>query len=93
MSEAGTLASAKDSATMNPSRWEKVKNMNASDLSSVADIRPKTTQILFNNRRRKNASAPITSATSVDQLMGLLAATRLHLDPAALAQLEQASAP
>jgi aryl-alcohol dehydrogenase-like predicted oxidoreductase len=42
---------------------------------------------------RPGLTAPITSATSVDQLMGLLAATRLHLDPAALAQLEQASAP
>ncbi len=58
MSEAGALASAKTSVTMNPSRWEKVKNMIASNLSGVAGILPKTTQILFNNRKRKNASAP-----------------------------------
>jgi hypothetical protein len=42
---------------------------------------------------RPGLTAPITSATSVEQLISLLAATRLNLDPAALAQLENASAP
>ncbi len=42
---------------------------------------------------RPGITAPITSATSVDQLISLLAATRLQLDPAALKQLENASAP
>ena len=42
---------------------------------------------------RPGLTAPITSATSVDQLISLLAATRLHLDAAALAQLDRASAP
>jgi aryl-alcohol dehydrogenase-like predicted oxidoreductase len=37
-------------------------------------------------------TAPIASATTLEQLETLIAATRLKLDPAAIAKLDQASA-
>ena len=40
---------------------------------------------------RPSITAPIASATTVDQLKELVAATRLHLDPAAIEQLNGAS--
>jgi aryl-alcohol dehydrogenase-like predicted oxidoreductase len=41
---------------------------------------------------RPSVTAPIASATTLEQLDTLIAATRLKLDPAAIAKLEQASA-
>jgi aryl-alcohol dehydrogenase-like predicted oxidoreductase len=41
---------------------------------------------------RPSVTAPIASATTLEQLETLIAATRLKLDPAAIAKLDQASA-
>ena len=42
---------------------------------------------------RPSITAPIASATSLEQMDALIAATRLSLDAAAISQLDQASAP
>jgi aryl-alcohol dehydrogenase-like predicted oxidoreductase len=41
---------------------------------------------------RPSVTAPIASATSLEQLETLIAATKLKLAPAAIAKLDQASA-
>jgi len=42
---------------------------------------------------RPSITAPIASATTLEQMDALIAATRLSLDAAAIARLDQASAP
>jgi len=42
---------------------------------------------------REGVTAPIASATTLEQMDALIAATRLSLDPADIRQLDQASAP
>ncbi len=41
---------------------------------------------------RPGVTAPIVSATNLEQLQDLVAATRLDLEPSSIAQLDQASA-